>query len=260
MHRLRGKVVAVTGAASGIGQGIAIAAAREGAAVALLDLDPKGIKETVARAGKGARTLSVPVDLADEKGVAKAFAALKKGLGPVDGLVSSAAIAIPKKLHESSVADWQRIFSVNLFGLAMCAKEAIRQMLAAKRGGSIVNIASIQGVLGYPDWAAYAASKGGVLGLTRQAAADYARKGIRVNALSPATVDTPMTRKAIADVPNPEETRRIWSAMHPLGRIGAPEDVAGAAVFLLSDESSWITGQNFVLDAGVSTTGVVGEW
>jgi NAD(P)-dependent dehydrogenase (short-subunit alcohol dehydrogenase family) len=133
----------------------------------------------------------------------------------------------------------------------LCAKHVLPGMMEAKRG-SIVNITSVQGLFGFPGYPHYAASKGGVISLTRQMAREYAQHQIRVNCIAPGTVETPMNVQVLERVPHPAELRRAWERMHPLGRLGQPIDVAWGALFLACDESSWITGQCLSIDGGIS--------
>ena len=169
----------------------------------------------------------------------------------IDVLLNVAGIAHECPAHLLDLADWDRILRVNLTSMFLCSKHVLPGMLAAGRG-SIVNMASVQGMFGFPNFPHYAASKGGIISLTRQMAREYAGQGIRVNCIAPGTVETPMLAEVIARAPNPDELRATWEKMHPLGRIGRPIDIAYGALFLASDESAWITGQCIAIDGGLS--------
>jgi NAD(P)-dependent dehydrogenase (short-subunit alcohol dehydrogenase family) len=171
--------------------------------------------------------------------------------GTIDVLLNVAGIAHESPAHLLDLEDWNRIIAVNLTGTFLCCKHVLRGMLEARRG-AIVNISSVQALFGFPGYPHYAASKGAIISMTRQMAREYASLGIRVNCIAPGTVDTPMNAGVLSRVENPQELRKAWDEMHPLGRIGQPIDVANGALFLAGDESSWMTGQCLALDGGVS--------
>lgn len=251
--RLQGRVALVTGAAMGIGKAIALLFAQEGAKVVAADIDTsegnKTAEEIRAAAGQ---CIFRRTDVSAEGEVDAAVAAGEKEFGqPVDVLANVVGIAHESPAHLLSLANWNRVLTVNLTSMFLCAKRVLPGMLAAKRG-SIVNITSIQGLFGFPGYPHYAASKGGIIAMTRQMAREYAKDGIRVNCIAPGTVETPMNVKVLERVPNPAGLRRAWERMHPLGRIGQPIDVAWGALFLACDESSWITGQCISIDGGIS--------
>lgn len=221
--RLAGKTIVVTGAASGIGAATLELCRAEGATVIGLDL-------------AGADRIC---DVSNAESVRQAFA----DIGSIHGLVNSAGIAVRQPVADQDEAGWDAVLDVNVKGTFLCSKEALARM---ERGASIVHVSSAVGLIGVRNRAAYSASKGAILSLTRNMALDYAGRGIRVNCLCPGFTRTGLTRGIFAD---PERKARI-EAMHPLGRMGEPEDIAKAALFLLSEESSWITGVALPVDGG----------
>jgi NAD(P)-dependent dehydrogenase (short-subunit alcohol dehydrogenase family) len=251
--RLEGRVALVTGAAMGIGKGIASLFAQHGAKVIAVDINAQaGNAAAQEIRGTGAQCIFQHADVSAEPEVKAAVAIAQKEFGQtIDVLANVAGIAHESPAHLLALADWNRIVSVNLTSMFLCAKYVLPGMIAAKRG-SIVNITSVQGLFGFPGYPHYAASKGGIISLTRQLAREYAKDGVRVNCIAPGTVETPMNVQVLERVPNPAELRRAWERMHPLGRIGQPIDIAWGALFLASDESSWTTGQCLSIDGGIS--------
>ena len=243
------KVAAVTGAASGIGLGVARQLVADGHRVALLDRDGAGAEAAAAdlRAG-GGTAVAVEVDVADRAAVDAAFAKVRAELGPVELLVTSAGIESFQALGDITAESWDRIIAVNLTGTFACVQAAVPDMLAAG-GGRIVTIASSSAQSGAPHMAHYAASKGGVISLTKSLAVELARQGITANAITPSLVDTPMARAAEAagDFPGVD----VVAPMVPLGRAGTPDDIAAACSFLCSDGGSYITGQVLGVNGGM---------
>lgn len=227
--RLSGKVVLVTGAASGIGAAAARMCAAEGAYVIGLDLQPCPSCADTRIADTG-----------DEEQVRKAI----EPVGRIDALVNAAGIARRFPVAEQDSAGWDEVLRVNLRGTFLVSKYAIPKM--KPRGGSIVHIASVVGLTGVRNRSAYVASKGAVISLTRNMALDYARDKIRVNCLCPGFTRTPLIQGLMND---PERLAKL-TALHPLGRLGNPEDIGHAVIFLVSDESAWITGQSIAVDGG----------
>jgi 3-oxoacyl-[acyl-carrier protein] reductase len=245
--RLAGKVAVVTGGGSGIGRAIALAYCREGARVAVVDRNQEAAERTASEAGSAARAVVADVGKVDE--VRATMSRVLADLGRLDVLVNSAAIQLhgeDGRCHEVAEDIWERTLHVNLFGPFICMKYAIPAMLRGG-GGAIVNIASPTGLHGRAAlYTAYSASKAGVITLTRVAAVGYAKDGIRVNAIVPGPTDTPLIAGPLED---PARRARIEAAI-PVGRLGTPADLTGAAVFLASDESAFATGGLFVIDGG----------
>jgi len=246
--RFKDKSVFVTGAGAGLGRAAAVAFAQEGASLTLLDLSVDAARETaslIAQSSKG-RTLPLAADVADSAAVQHGVAASVAAFGPIDVLFNNAGIAIRNPVTEQDEAGWDEVLRVNLRGVFICSKYALPQM--RRPGGAIVNTSSVVGLVGVRNRAAYATSKGAVVTLTKNMALDYAPEGIRVNAVCPGFVRTGMTEGLFAD---PERERKV-SAMHPLGRLATPEDIARAVLFLASDDASFITGQALAVDGGLA--------
>ena len=246
--RVEGKVVAVTGAATGIGRAAAEALAREGAMVLLGDIDEDGGRKIAEQIGANASFLRTDVRSSAE--VQALVDAAVEDHGRLDGIVNNAAVAIPGAAGDMSEEDWTEVLDVNLTGVWRGMRAAIPAMLRTG-GGSIVNMSSVQSLVGFVGWAGYAASKGGINGLTQQAAVEYASKKIRVNAIIPGTILTEMNEKIMQDSGDPQAQMDAWVAMHPMRRVGMPKEVGDAVVFLISDESSFITGTLLRVDGGM---------
>lgn len=248
--RLQDKVAIVTGGGAGMGFAVASAYARAGAKVVIAEIKVSDGEAAVAAIeAAGGAAIFVQTDVAKASAVERLVAQAVTHFGGVDILYNNAAIQLigqDARAHELSEEVWDRTYSVNIRGLWLCAKYAIPAMLA-RGGGSIINVASPTGLVGCaPGFTAYSSSKGAVYGLTRVMAADYARDHIRVNALVPGPIETPLTRDLFAD----QATRDGLIKAVPLGRLGQPEDVVGLAVFLASDESAYCTGGSFMVDGG----------
>jgi len=253
--RLRDKVCLITGAGSGIGAASALLFAAEGARVAVADIDNEAAASTVATiaaAGGAARAYDVDVtELASTEALAAAVVA---DFGRIDVLFNNAGIAGVGLLHETSVELWDRVMAVNVRGVFLVARAVLPTMMAA-RTGSIVNMSSCIAEIGLANRASYAASKGAVLSLTRQMQADYAAYGIRVNALLPGTIHTPFVDRYLRDsYDDPAAGMEILRMRQLTGELGRPEDVAAAALYLASDESSFVLGSGLAVDGGVRGT------
>lgn len=250
MGRLDGKVTVITGAASGIARGAAEAFVREGAIVGLLDRNADGLAEVEAELGE--QTFALPCDVTDEASVAAAFDQVRQKFDRFDCLYTCAAVQLigeDAPVHELDTAVWDRTYAVNARGVFLTCKYGTRLMIDAGNGGSIINAGSPTGLtMSGAGWSAYSSSKASVMGLTRVMAADLANYGIRVNSIVPGSITTPLT-KVLHDDP---VIRPQLEAMHPIGRLGLPEDMAGIAVFLASDESKFATGSLFFVDGGIS--------
>jgi NAD(P)-dependent dehydrogenase (short-subunit alcohol dehydrogenase family) len=243
--RLAGKVAIVTGGGSGIGRAIAQAFAREGAGVVIAGRD--GSKLQRAAREIGTDCLAVAADVSRPVDIEKLVAAASERFKRIDVLVNNAAVLLPGTAESLSEDDFDQTFSVNVRGLWLLSRAALPRMRAAG-GGSIINIGSVLSMVGARNRVAYSASKGAVLAMTRAMALDHAAEKIRVNCICPGIVETELVAKFNTD----ENVRRQRLAMHPVGRFGQPEDVAGLAVFLASDESAWITGTAQTVDGGYS--------
>jgi NAD(P)-dependent dehydrogenase (short-subunit alcohol dehydrogenase family) len=249
--RVEGKVAIVTGAASGIGRATSIALGREGARVALADIDEDGGSTASADVeAAGGAALFQRTDVGSTTDVRDLVAATVGRFGRLDILVNNAGVAIGGSVTDISEEDWNRVLDVNLTSMWRGMHFAIPEMIEAG-GGSIVNTSSVQGSVGFVGWAGYAASKGGIDALTRQAAVEYAPLNIRVNAVIPGTIMTPMNERIVHESLNGAEIEAGWLAMHPVNRLGRPEEVASAMVWLASDESSFVTGECLRVDGGM---------
>ena len=251
---LSGRVAVVTGAASGLGRAIAAGLATYGAAVFAADVNEAGLQETVARIrGAGGKAQGTRCDVSDEAAVAALFLAVDAAMGRVDILVNDAFTPVERAQPQDFPLDaWQRSISVNLTGQFLCAREAGRRMIAQGAGGSIVNISSIAGSSGIGRGNfVYSVTKHGVNGLTRELAIEWARYGIRVNAIQPCQFLTPAVRTWIEATPDPRAITEQFLKGIPLDRMGDPErDIVGPVVFLASDAASMVTGTLLPVDGG----------
>ena len=245
-----GKVAVVTGAAGGMGRAIAEAFATAGAAVAAADISEEGGRATVdGITAAGGRAVFVPTDVSNAAAVEQLVATAVNELGGLDCAVNAAAIENETaRLADTEEAEFDRLIAVNLKSVYLCLKYELRAMLAQGRGGTIVNIASTNSFRPQPNQAAYTASKHGVLGITRAAAIDYAADGIRINAICPGAIDTPMLRAAMERRGrNPQDVASRLSLLNRFGRVG---EIAQAALWLCSDESGFTVGHALAVDGG----------
>ncbi len=255
MQRLKDKVALVTGAGGGIGRGIALRFAREGAAVGVLDINAEAVNAVVAEIrAAGGMALPLVTNITQPDQVQAAVDQLTQAFGTITVLVNNAAVMPSGRLHETSLEDFERCVAVNLRGMFLCSSAVIPGMLQARRG-SIIHMASVTAILGLPGIAVYSMTKGALVALARAMSTDYARLGIRVNSVSPGTIDSPMLHNFVAQQSDPESIRRAFDDMHPIGRVGTIEEVASVFVFLASDESSFVTGANYEVDGGLGVKG-----
>jgi NAD(P)-dependent dehydrogenase (short-subunit alcohol dehydrogenase family) len=248
--RLAGRVAIVTGAASGIGRATAELFAREGARVALVDLDGEGLASlvgVVSEAGGAARAHRV--DAAEDHAAERTVAAVAGEWGQVDALVTCAAVSIGGDALTTTPDVWDRTFRVNVRGTFLWMRAVLPAMIVRRRG-SIVAVASQLAMAGGRGNVSYIAGKGAVISLVRTVALEQAANGIRVNALVPGAIETPFLERSFARAADPEGSRRERRARHPMGRFGTPGEVAQAALFLASDDSSFTTGSLLTVDGG----------
>jgi NAD(P)-dependent dehydrogenase (short-subunit alcohol dehydrogenase family) len=248
--RVAGKVAVITGAASGLGAESARRLAREGAALVLTDVASEaGEALAEAIAGTGAPAMFMTHDVTSETRWSEVAKAAMDRFGRIDVLVNSAGIGEGEPLLETTFESWKRVLAINLDGTFLGMKAIAPAMVAAGRG-SIINISSILGKVGNPGAPAYCASKGGVLLLTKATALELAPLGVRVNSVHPGYIDTPMVSGAIHRAENGNEMKEMIIAAHAMGRLGVPREIADGVLFLASDESSFMTGSELVIDGG----------
>lgn len=243
-NRFKGKTVIVTGGASGIGEATVVEFAKEGANVVISDMSDKGQALSDQLNQDGYQTMFMKTNVTEEEEVQRLVEETVSKYGSLDVLFANAGIGAATLVHEMSYADWKKVIDVNLNGVFLCNKYALAQMLKQETGGVIVNNDSIHGFVGKPGVSAYAASKGGVKLLTQTATSEYAAKGIRINNVNPGYIDTPL----LAGMP--EEAKQELIELHPIGRLGRPEEVAKAVLFLASDDASFISGASLLVDGG----------
>ncbi len=241
--RLSNKIAIITGGGSGIGKGIALAFAREGAKVAIAGRTREKVDATAREIG--ANCLAVQADTGKTSDVKKVVETAVRHFGALHILVNNAAVLLPGTAESHTEEDWDQSFNINVRGVWQLCRAALPHLRSAG-GGSIINIASVLSHVAARNRVAYSATKGAVLAMTRAMALDHAAEKIRVNCICPGIVDTEMVARFSLD----EKARQQRIAMHPMGRFGQPEDIGQAAIFLASDESSWITGASLPVDGG----------
>ena len=246
-RRLQNNVAIITGAARGIGQAIASKFAKEGCNLGLLDLDLGGATETAGAAERlGVRALPVRLDVTDRSEVEKAMRRVSEEVGPLDILVNNAGIFEIVQFEEITSSQWQRMLDVNLTSVFHATQCFVRHLLSGNRPGAIVNLASISGQVAFNGSSHYSVAKAGVAQLTRCLAMEYGQYGIRTNAMAPGIIETEITRPAISDERMSEE----WMKRIPMRRYGTVEEVADLALFLASDQSSYLNGETITIDGG----------
>ena len=254
MFRLDNKIALITGAGSGIGEAIARLYAQQGAHVVIGDVQTNAANKVAAsiRENDGYATV-LTVDVTDEVQVKTSIQEIASTFGRLDILVNNAGVSHVGNVLETSVNDWERVMSVNARGVFICAREGVRQMLAqTPAGGVIINMASVAGMVAVDRRLPYSASKGAVIALTRSIAIDFAIQGIRCNAICPGTVHTPFVEGFLARsfAGQEDAERQKLHARQPIGRMGLPEEIASAALYLASDEAAFVTGSSLVIDGG----------
>ncbi len=248
--KLKDQVAIVTGAASGIGAATARLFAAEGAKVALVDLDEDGLARVAAEIGAAdGAALTVAADVTDGGQARAGVARILEKWGRIDVLVTAAGASLGGTVDKIDEATWDRTFAINVKGTFLWVHHAIQPMIAAK-SGAIVTLGSQLAQSSLGNNVAYIASKGAIASFTKTVAVDHARQGIRVNALMPGVIDTPMPARSLKRQADPEAARALWKTRHPMGRIGQPEEVARAALFLASSDSSFTTGTLLFVDGG----------
>jgi meso-butanediol dehydrogenase/(S,S)-butanediol dehydrogenase/diacetyl reductase len=250
--RLAGKVALITGAGAGIGRASVVLFAREGARVAAVDRDAATGEETVALArDRGGEAIFIQADVSRAADVRAAIDATVAGFGALHVLFNNAGIVLGGTVESTDDEAWDQTMQVNLKSVYLGCRYALPQM-RRQGGGVIVNTASVAGLVGVKDRAAYSASKMGIIGLTRSIAIDYVGEKIRANCLCPGTVDTPSLQGRIAATGDAEAARAAFIARQPMGRLGTAEEIAALALYLASDESAYMTGSAVVIDGGLS--------
>ena len=256
MARLEGKVAVITGAGSGIGEATAILFAHEGAKVVAVDIDDVSGNRAVSKIKQAMRDgMFIHADVTKEPDMEKVVDDTVSKWGKLDIMYNNAGIILVKQLIESTVSEWDRLMGVNLKGLFLGSKYAARHMISRK-GGSIINTASIYGITGASHYVPYCTTKGGVIAFTKALALELAPYQVRVNCICPGVISTPMFERELAvwNEMRPGDNKSIFKAQHPIGRFGEPLDIANAALYLASDESSFVTGTALVVDGGYTAT------
>ncbi len=255
MNRVAGKVALVTGAASGLGEAIARMLAREGATVALADInDAAGQKVLAEIEAGGATGLYVHLDTTREDDWVRAMALVEQRFGALHITVNCAGLNVGRSFPaDTTLDDWRRVMSVNLDGVFLGTKHSVTLMSKAQPvNGSIINISSVMGLVGYAGIGPYNASKGGVRLYSKSVALSCAERGlkIRVNSVHPGFIETPLLRQGMGSIPDPQDAQRIYNALQPVGHLGEPDDIAYGVLYLASDESKFVTGAELVIDGG----------
>jgi NAD(P)-dependent dehydrogenase (short-subunit alcohol dehydrogenase family) len=246
--RLAGKAAVITGASTGIGRASALRFGEEGARLVLVDIEESDVAREVERRGGTARFMRGDVSRRDDN--ERALELCVESYGALDILFCNAGITLPKTLPASDDHEIERLLAVNLLGPMYAARRAITRMLEQPRGGTILFTASKTGLVAQTDSPVYCASKGAVVMLAKALALDYATRGIRVNALCPGIIDTPMLRRFVDAMPDPAASWASHSAAQPMGRLGTAEECAEAALWLVSDDASFVTGVALPVDGG----------
>lgn len=254
MFRLDNKIALITGSGSGIGREIALLYAKQGAHVIIADIQLEAARTVVGEIeARDGNAQAVELNVAEEAQVQAIFAQVVQEHGRLDILVNNAGVSHVGNILETSLSDWERVMGVNAKGAFLCAREGVKHMVAQQpQGGVIVNIASVAGMIAVDRRLPYGASKGAVISITRSIAMDFVQQNIRANAICPGTVHTPFVEGFLAkNFPETkDEERNKLHARQPIGRMGKPEEIASAALYLASEEAAFITGSTLVIDGG----------
>lgn len=246
--KLKNKIAIITGGATGIGKATSLLFAKEGAKVIIASRNEKNgdniVREIKKKKGQAE---FIKTDVSKENDIKSLILNVIKKYKKIDILFNNAGIESSTNVIDTELEDWENMIHTNLRSVYLCSKYSIPHM---KKGSVIVNTASVAGLVGFLNLASYCAAKGGVVNLTKQMALDYAMKGIRVNCVCPGAIDTPMIRRYIKNAPNPKQAKKDLRDMHPMGRMGKPEEIASTVLFLSSGGSSFITGQAIAIDGG----------
>ncbi len=245
MHDFKDKVVVITGAARGIGFAIAKSFVECGATVAVIDLSAEAVNAAVANLNQIGKAIGYVGNVTDSSGIEELFAQVVKEHGGIDTLINNAGITRDNLMIRMKEEDWQLVLDINLKGSFICTQKAFKHMMKARKG-SIINIASVIGIMGNAGQANYAASKGGLIAFTKSCAKEFASRNVRVNAVAPGFIETEMTATLSDDV------RAEYGKAIPLGKMGSPEDVARVCMFLASEDSAYLTGQTLAVDGGLT--------
>lgn len=249
--KLAHKIAAVTGAGSGIGQAIALLFAAEGARVYAFDVDVDGLKDTERKSAYGQALTTHILDVTKSADVKAALEQIVRESGRLDILVNNAGIGVAATVDQTEDDDWRRVMAVNLDGVFYGCKYGV-QIMKRQKEGIIINMASVAGLVGVRNRAAYGASKAGVIGLTKAMAVDHAADGIRINCICPGTVDSPWVGRIVSTQPDPDGERQRMAARQLLGRMGTPEEIAHAALYLALPSSAYVHGTALVIDGGLT--------
>jgi NAD(P)-dependent dehydrogenase (short-subunit alcohol dehydrogenase family) len=250
--KLEQRVAVITGAGSGIGQAMALLFAREGARILAADVNESAAEATAAAiTTAGGTAQAFTADVSRPEQVAAMITQAQATYGRIDILCNNAGIGSTTSVVECEPDEWDRVMTINVKSVYLGCKYAVPRMIE-QGGGVIINTASVAGMVGLVKRAAYSASKGAVIALTRQVAIEYVEQGIRVNCLCPGTVDSPWVGRLLAGAEDPAAARQALVARQPLGRLGTPEEIAAAALYLASDDAAFITGTGLVIDGGLT--------
>lgn len=250
--KLKDRVIVITGAGSGIGRACAVAFAKEGAAIVIGDINVSAANETVNMINAlGSSAFAVETDVSDPASVQNLAATAEKKFSPAYALINSAAIQINKTVEDMSFEEWNKQMAINLGGIFLCSKYFLPQLRVTK--GSIVNMSSVNGFFVEPDCAGYCATKAAIIGLTKAMAIDHGPQQVRVNCICPGYIDTGLAEGYFQSQPDPAAARVEAGKLHALKRIGQPEEVGRVAVFLASEDASFVTGSSMVVSGGFGT-------